>query len=264
MADSYDSDAMAAGYAQSRPPVHERILERAFPRLGLLTPVARALDVGCGSGVSTRALRGFAIERLGIEPVAAMVEWCAAVDPDARFTVSPAESLPVPDQSMDLVTAAGSLNYVDLHRFFPEANRVLAPGGRLLVYDFSTGYRLRGQDNGTEWFAEFVKRYPWPPAESTPLDPERLAAQCAPLMPVAAERFEIGVPLEPEFYLRYLMTETNVAHAIRRGIPSDEIRSWCEAAMTPWWRGQSQEVLFEGYWAAFRTAPADSIRVTRA
>jgi hypothetical protein len=37
---------------------------------------------------------------------------------------------------------------------------------------------------------------------------------------------EIGIDLTPDFYLDYIMTETNVAAAVRGGVRYAEIRSW--------------------------------------
>ena len=73
-----------------------------------------------------------------------MLGWTRSVVPDSRFVVGRAEALPV----------AGSLHYVDLGKFFPEASRVLGAEGELVVYDFSP------QVN--EWFGAFMTRYPTP------------------------------------------------------------------------------------------------------
>ena len=45
-------------------------------------------------------------------------------------------------RAVDIVTAAGSLNFADLGRFFPDAARVLRAEGALIVYDFSAGRRF--------------------------------------------------------------------------------------------------------------------------
>ena len=52
MTSVYDSERLAAAYAFDRPPVHQHILRSArLPR-----QANRALDVGCGAGLSTAAL----------------------------------------------------------------------------------------------------------------------------------------------------------------------------------------------------------------
>ena len=71
-----------------------------------------------------------------------------------------AEALPVRSASIDVVTAAGSLNYAGLDQFFPDVARVLREGGALIVYDFSAGRRFADSETLDEWFTEFLRRYP--------------------------------------------------------------------------------------------------------
>ena len=57
------------------------------------------------------------------------------VDPGALFwSVGP--RLALLSGAFDLIAAAGALNYVDVDLFLPDAVRVLAPGGVLIIYDF--------------------------------------------------------------------------------------------------------------------------------
>ena len=65
------------------------------------------------------------------------------------FAAGVAEAIPLGDRSVDLITAAGSLNYVDLDVLLPEAARVLMPDGVLVVYDFSAGRSFRPQPRWT-------------------------------------------------------------------------------------------------------------------
>src|SRR4051794_14959392 len=107
MSNPFGTAEMAAGYATSRPPVHRHILRRALTGV-----VDRALDVGCGAGVSTNALDEFALHRIGIEPAEAMLRpWSTTTALGARFAVACAEAIPLRTGSVDLMTAAGSLNY---------------------------------------------------------------------------------------------------------------------------------------------------------
>ena len=86
-----------------------------------------------------------------------------------------AEAIPVHAGSIDLITAAGSLNYADLDLFFLEAARVLRADGRLLVYDFEPGRSFRDSTALDDWFRAFIARYPWPPHEGRELNPEILS-----------------------------------------------------------------------------------------
>ena len=70
------------------------------------------------------------------------------------------------------------------------------------------------------------------------------------------EYFEIGITLTPAFYLDYVMTETNVAMAVRGGVAHSEIKSWCAETLTPVWAGVEREVVFRGYYACLSAVSA--------
>ena len=260
MSNPFGTGAMAAGYATSRPQVHRRVIEQAYRQLRRTQPFERALDVGCGAGVSTRALTGFAKNCIGLEPAEAMLQWVAAVAPSAEFVVGAAEAIPLRDRSVDLISAAGSLNYANLDLFFPEAARVLSPHGMLLVYDFSPGKSFRNTTSLDEWFTSFHSRYPPPANEARELSPEILAGLNSGFCVHTQQHLEIGVALTPEFYLDYVMTETNVASAARHGVPHAEIKSWCAETLAPVWMGSEREVLFRGYFACMRLIAPDRAR----
>lgn len=247
MADLFDSPEMAAGYASARPAVHPLIIELIRAHLRLAEPVEAALDVGCGAGLSTRALQAIARHCVGIDPSEAMIGCSRAGVPGAQFLVGRAEAMPVPSQSVDLITAAGSLNFADLDLFFPEAARVLRPGGVLIIYDFSEGRSFRGSPSLDEWYAEFWRRYPPPPDYGRDINEATLRHCSGGLGLDHYEDFEVGLELSPEFYLKYIMTETNVAHAVRSGTSKEIIRAWCEETLRPVFGGRAREVLFRGY-----------------
>ena len=119
MPNVFDSPEMAAGYAMSRPAVHPRIIERITKLIPLANPVERALDVGCGVGLSTRPLQQIARFCLGIEPSEAMLKWAPKIAPGAALAVGRAEALPVCSRSIDLITAAGSLELCRSESVFP-------------------------------------------------------------------------------------------------------------------------------------------------
>lgn len=241
----YDSPRLAAGYAFDRPPVHRRIIEtiRAIP--GVNAPRRRALDIGCGAGVSTAALAALAESVVGLEPVPSMLAHCRDVAPQAAFLVGQGERLPFSDDVFDLITAAGAVNYMDLDLFLPEVARVLAPDGLLIIYDFSAGRRLRDDSTLDEWYAEFERRYPSPPGYA--LNVRELPWQASGLRLDGCDEFEIALPMTLASYLPYALSETSVEAAISRGIPEAEIHDWCLRTLTPIFGEHPRDVLFDGY-----------------
>src|SRR5437879_663601 len=218
MNNPFSSTSMAAGYANFRPPVHRRIIELAQAHLQRSEKFRRALDIGCGAGISTKALEGFADHCIGIEPAEPMLHRSAALAPNANFAVGTAEQIPIAAHSVDLITAAGSLNYANLDLFFPETHRVLTSSGVLMVYDFQTGRTFPDSSSLDDWFANFISRYPWPPSEARTISPQILSQLDSGFRMQGHESFQIPVTLTPGFYLEYMMTETNVAFALRNGV----------------------------------------------
>ncbi len=249
MVDLFGNSELATGYARSRPAVHPHVIERVRAHLGLRGPLDRALDVGCGAGLSTGPLRELARWRLGTDPVEMMLRSGPTVAPGAHFAAARAEALPVRSRSIDLITAAGSLDYADLDRFFPEAARVLAPDGALVVYDFSPGRTFRDSTALDDWYEEFVRRYPRPRRKGRPLDPEMLARRASGFQLRGQERFEVRVTLDAASYADYALTETNVAHAIRNDESRATIRDWCASSLGPVFDGTTRAVLFRAYLA---------------
>ncbi len=248
---------LARGYALARPPLHPLIVDRIWVQLNRQTPVTRAMDVGCGAGLSTAPLRTRVPQVVGLEPAEMMLGTAHAIAPGARFVVAGAESLPFRTASFDLLTAAGSLNYVPLDRFFPEASRVLTSDGVLVVYDFKPGREFPDDPALDDWYTTFVERYPAPPGEATPLDPDRLRSLGRGFDVASDERFAIDLVISPSAYLAYVLTEANVSAAVRRGVSRDDIGSWCEPGIREAFGDAPRAVMFRGYIAWMRPTRTD-------
>jgi SAM-dependent methyltransferase len=246
----YNSERLAAAYAYDRPPVHRQILRSAR----LDRRAHRALDVGCGAGLSTAALASLAQHVTGLEPVRAMLAYCRSVAPQARFVIGMAEQLPFEAGLFDLVTAAGSLNYADLPPALAEVARVLTPGGRFLLYDFSEGRRSPDGDALADWFAAFEQRFPWP-AGWRPLDPRELPLAPSGLRLLDYTGIELRLPTSFDAYLRHTVSGINVDYAITRGTYSaEQARDWCHATLAPVFAAGDLTIVIPGYLATLSRA----------
>ncbi|MFL6446990.1 MAG: class I SAM-dependent methyltransferase [Bryobacteraceae bacterium] len=251
MTSSFTSEEMAAGYARDRPPVHARVFELLEARRGTLR-AERALDVGCGAGLSTRVLQPRASQTIGIDPAPSMLHWAKKLVADAAFVAGTAEAIPLGSGTAQLVTAAGSLNYAEWKAFFRETARVLTSEGRLLIYDFEPGRSFRDMPDLDRWFEEFSLRFPWPDGDGQEVDPEMLGTASEQFGLDLRERFRIAIAMTREAYVDYMMTETNVATAVRHGVPPQEIRDWCREGLKWIWNDGPREIVFNGYFAQLR------------
>lgn len=248
----YDSERLAACYAFDRPPAHEQILRSAR----LARRAGRALDIGCGAGLSTAALAPLAGQVIGLEPVAAMLAHRRTVAPHASFVIGQAERLPFPAGSFDLVTAAGSLNYADLPLALAETARVLTSDGTFLLYDFSAGRRAASGTGLADWYARFERRFPPPPGWQ-PLDVRELPLARYGLRLLDFTDVEARLPMTFDAYLRYALSEVNVDSAIARGTYSaEEAGDWCRATLEPVFAGGAVTVLIPGYVATLAPGPS--------
>jgi SAM-dependent methyltransferase len=185
---------------------------------------------------------------VGFDPAEAMVHVAKGVCPGARFLAAAGEAIPLPDASVDLLAAAGSLNYAnDLAAVWPEAARILTRDGVFAVYDFSPGRRFEHADTLDQWFTAFTARYPYPASQAIPLSPDILATLATPFSVTRAETFAFELRLGQEFYLSYMLTETNVQAAVEAGASLADIRKWCDTTLTPVFAGRPQPVVFTGY-----------------
>ena len=93
----------------------------------------RILDVGCGLGVYVRRLRGFSDAVCGVDVDEERITEGSQDLPSLQ--VAPAEHLPFPDGSFDVVLLNEVLEHVqDDRQAILETYRVLAPEGRMVLF----------------------------------------------------------------------------------------------------------------------------------
>ena len=112
--------------------------------LGAVRPGDRVLDLGCGAGRFTAALREAGADPVGVEIAEGALERARRNVPGADLRLAPSEGpLPLEDASFDVVWCSEVLEHVpDTAGALSEIRRVLRTGGRLLVTTPSHG-RLR-------------------------------------------------------------------------------------------------------------------------
>jgi SAM-dependent methyltransferase len=88
----------------------------------------RVADLGAGTGIFTRVLAGLGHDVIAIEPDAEMLAKLCERVPEVEARRGSAEAIPLPDGSLDAVTAAQSHHWFANETAYAEIARVLRPG----------------------------------------------------------------------------------------------------------------------------------------
>lgn len=122
-------------YRASYPPEVFKTLLSGLGDVGQI----QVLDVGAGTGIASRQLADQGLSVTAIEPDVAMVQ-AAIPHPQVKFYSSPAESIPLPSNTIDLITCFQSFHWFKFRPSLKEFHRLLKPHGRLaLVWNWWDG-----------------------------------------------------------------------------------------------------------------------------
>ncbi|MCE8021369.1 class I SAM-dependent methyltransferase [Halomonas sp. MCCC 1A11036] len=124
-----------------------RSASRALAVRGGLEKGGRVLDVGCGTGGTSRLLAAeFGCDVAGVDITASFIEvarWLSAATGLAghtRFLCADAASVPLPANSFEVIWCQHALmNMPQVPRVLAEWHRLLVPGGRVLLHEVVAG-----------------------------------------------------------------------------------------------------------------------------
>ncbi len=116
---------VAEAYECARPGYAPEAVAYLVARVG-----PEVLDLGAGTGKLARQLTAAGIHVVAVEPLA---ELRALIPAGIEALAGTAEAIPLPDASVDAVTAAQAFHWFDEERALGEIQRVLRPGGLLAL-----------------------------------------------------------------------------------------------------------------------------------
>ena len=238
-------------YQHGRPYHHPRTLARALALLDV-TEVGRALDLACGTGMSTTALRAVSEFVVGADRSPEML----AVAPRAMgiaYIRSEAERLPFPDATFDGLTVSSGVHWFDQERFFAEAKRVLRAEGWIALYDHYFIGEMVDVPEFTQWAGAALKRYPLPPRTLQVGDP-RVEVPSS-FEKVGDEFYGDDIAMTQSEFVDYQLTLSTCVVPVENGTPREEIREWLTTSTTDLFAGApSRLVRFLGSVTCLRPA----------
>ena len=238
----FNSKSAAERYPKGRPYFHPLVVERIRSFLSPAKPIARAVDVGCGTGLSTAALRGIAEEVVGVDAAPEMValaERCERVE----YALADALRLPFGESEFDLMTLSSAFHWLEREKFLKEASRVLRPGGWLVVYDNYFSGQMEDGPAFQTWYREsYLAKYPPPPRAKSTFGGENSGGENFLL--AGEEQYQNRISFSVEGLVDYLTTQSNVIAAVEGGGEDIEgARLWLRDGLKPLF-GDMKEAAF--------------------
>lgn len=251
---SFDYKRIAEGYANDRPFLHECVVNLLKEDLHISHNFINGLDVGCGAGLSTKALKIICDKVTGIDVSGEMVEAAKMLYTDASYTFfqSSAEEINVPDQIFDIVTAAGVVNWVDERKFLSNL-RPKMDKGILVIYDFWITDRMSGNTAYTDWWHDsYLKMFPKPPRKENIWTGEMTEPYGFTLEKQAT--YSIEYEFDKDAFVRFMMLQSNVNVQVdEKGRSVEEVRGWFDNTLDDIFANKRRTLFFDGYYWCFYT-----------
>ncbi len=210
-------DRLASEYARHRC-IHPGVLRALLERGGVLSG-AGVLEVGCGTGNYVTALHEATRCRAwGLDPSGQMLARAREQARGVALTVGRAEALGFIKGAFDLLFSVDVIHHVtDRERYFREAFRVLAAGGRICTVTDSEEI-IRNREPLSNYFPQTVpvelKRYPRIAALREMMSAAGFTALSEQVVEFTADLIDVRMYRDRAFSSLHLISE----EAFRRGL----------------------------------------------
>lgn len=142
-------------YDRYRPePPHS--LARILARYARIDRPRLVLDIGCGTGISTRYWSYRADTVIGIDPSGEMLRQAelSTTAGNISYRLASADQTGLTDACADIAVCANSLHWMEPQGLFKELERVLRPGGVFAAF-YCNQYPLTGNEEMDQFIDEF-------------------------------------------------------------------------------------------------------------
>jgi ubiquinone/menaquinone biosynthesis C-methylase UbiE len=248
----FNPKTAAERYAKGRPDFHSNTIQHIKDYLHLEKKVDNALDVACGTGLSTKALLAIAENVYGTDTSREMLNH--ALQPDkVHYSIAPAEQQPFSDHYFDLITVSSGVHWFDIDRFLAEANRLLKSKAWLVLYENHFIAEMDGNDDFTRWFPEvYLKRFPSPPRNNDyawtnkNLHPKNFRL-------VKEGKFKNAIVFNKKQLALYFTTQSNIIAAVEKGETTyEQVEAWLDNELASFFEDDdATRTIHYGNWIKF-------------
>jgi ubiquinone/menaquinone biosynthesis C-methylase UbiE len=243
----FDSKSIAARYEKGRPYFHLETMMTIKNYLGLHTKFDRALDVACGTGLSTKALLELA-NQIDATDISAEMLLNAYQNDRISYTKSAAEQLSFDPETFDIITVASGIHWFEIDKFLMEAHRVLKPGKCLIIYDSFFDGKMLDNEAFDDWYPQIYNvKFPPPKRnDSYNWSNENLRTKNFEMLTEQKCNYHIEFTLDQ--LVLYLTTQSNITAQVEQGFTSYEAAEiWLYQQLEPFFIAKRSTFQFGGW-----------------
>ncbi len=242
----------AERYSKGRPDFHSITLKHIKDYLRLGRKLDKALDIACGTGLSTKALLEIATNVYGTDTSQEMLNFALQSD-KIHYSIAPAEQQPFADNFFDLITVGSAVHWFHIDKFLTEAARLLKAKSWLVLYENYFISEMVGNEGFTSWFPNvYLKKYPSPPRSNDyrwtneNLIPKNFSF-------IKEESFKNAVVLNKRQLALYFTTQSNIISAVKENKTSyEQVENWLDKELAPFFdNDETTQTIKYGNWIKY-------------
>lgn len=248
----FNPKTTAERYSKGRPGFHSNTIKHIKDYLHLDKKFNSALDIACGTGLSTQALLEIATNVYGTDASQEMLNLALQSD-KIHYSIAPAEQQPFSDNSFDLITVSSGVHWFHIDKFLAEANRLLKSKSWLVLYENYFISEMVGNDNFTNWFPNvYLKKYPSPPRNDTySWTNENLIPKNFNF--VTEEKFRNSITFNKKQLALYFTTQSNIIAAVENNQTTyGQVENWLDLELASFFeQDDATRTINYGNWIKF-------------
>ena len=242
----------AERYAKGRPAFHSNTINRIKNIIGIEHKLGKALDVACGTGLSTQALQAIANKVNGIDVSEEMLKW-ASPSENIEYFIGFAEEMHFPSNEFDLITVSSGVHWFNIDAFLVEAYRVLKENSWLILYENYFISKMKDVPEFDQWFPEvYLTKFPSPKRnDGYSWVNENLNKKRFNL--INEEQFESQVEFTKDKLALYFTTQSNITAVVESGQYNyEEIELWLDNELSQFFKnGTTIRTICYGNWIKY-------------
>lgn len=247
----FSPKSAAKRYAKGRPFFHRNTVKHIREFLNIHKKLQNALDVACGTGMSTTALLDIAENVFGTDTSDEMLK--LVLNPqEIKYSKASAENLPYENNYFDIITVSSGVHWFNIDQFLREAKRVLKSKSWLVFYENHFISEMPEVESFTNWFPNvYLKKCPSPKRNNNyAWNNENLVDKGFAF--VKEEKFKNEIELTKEQLILYFTTQSNITAAVENKVSDyEEIENWLDKELISFFDDGQKRTINYGNWIKY-------------